>query len=103
MTLFPGSSHEMVSMYRLDLNELVMTHYCAKKNQPQMISSDLSNDETIEFVCDGHPGNTSSHNEGHMHRARLTFVDKDNIKAEWTSSEDGKELPPYSFEAIRQK
>src|SRR4051812_11604246 len=35
-TFFPGSDHEMVSMYHLDGDELVLTHYCAAKNQPRM-------------------------------------------------------------------
>src|SRR4051812_42253795 len=27
-TLFPGSDHEMISMYNVDGADLVMTHYC---------------------------------------------------------------------------
>ena len=35
-TLFPGSAHEMVSVYHLDGADLVMTHFCALGNQPRM-------------------------------------------------------------------
>src|SRR5579883_3440161 len=35
-TLFPGTAHEMVTMYHLDGGELVLTHYCALGNQPHM-------------------------------------------------------------------
>src|SRR5690242_6096011 len=31
-TLFPGTDHEMVSMYHLDGDDLKMTHYCAIGN-----------------------------------------------------------------------
>lgn len=34
--MFPGEPHEMVNMYSLDGNSLVMTHYCAAGNQPRM-------------------------------------------------------------------
>src|SRR5690349_10162902 len=36
-TLFPGTPHEMVSIYHDDENgKLTMTHYCAIGNQPQL-------------------------------------------------------------------
>jgi hypothetical protein len=38
-TLFPGTPHEMISMYHLVDGQLVMTHYCAMANQPRMRST----------------------------------------------------------------
>src|SRR3989304_768334 len=35
-TLFPGTPHEMVSVYYDDGGKLGMTHYCMLGNQPQM-------------------------------------------------------------------
>ena len=35
-TMFPGTGHEMVTMYHLDRGELVLTHYCVAGNQPRM-------------------------------------------------------------------
>lgn len=35
-TVFPGSEHEMVTMYHLDGPDLVLTHYCDFGNQPRM-------------------------------------------------------------------
>ena len=34
--LFPGTDHEMVSIYHLVGSDLVLTHYCAMANQPRM-------------------------------------------------------------------
>src|SRR5690606_1922102 len=34
--LFPGTEHEMVSLYHRDGPFLLMTHYCAAGNQPRM-------------------------------------------------------------------
>ena len=35
-TLFPGTPHEMVTMYHMDGADLMLTHYCAAGNQPRM-------------------------------------------------------------------
>src|SRR5215207_3355349 len=32
-TIFPGTPYEMISIYHLDGKDLVLTHYCAAKNQ----------------------------------------------------------------------
>ena len=36
-TLFPGTAHEMMSVYHMDGDDLVLTHYCAGGNQPRMM------------------------------------------------------------------
>ena len=33
-TMAPGTDHEMINMYHLDGEDLVLTHYCAGGNQP---------------------------------------------------------------------
>ena len=35
-TVFPGSPHEMVTVYHADGPDLVLTHYCMEGNQPRM-------------------------------------------------------------------
>ena len=35
-TVFPGSPHEMVTVYHADGPDLVLTHYCVEGNQPRM-------------------------------------------------------------------
>src|SRR5579859_4783906 len=53
-TFFPGSDHEMVSMYHLDGDELVLTHYCAAGNQPRMkLDRQASTTDKYLFVFDG--------------------------------------------------
>jgi len=37
--MFPGTPHEMVNLYHMDGNDLVVTHYCAAGNQPRMVST----------------------------------------------------------------
>ena len=33
-TMGPGTEHEMINMYHIDGDDLVLTHYCAGGNQP---------------------------------------------------------------------
>ena len=33
--LFPETDHEMLTVYHLEGNDLVLTHYCAMGNQPR--------------------------------------------------------------------
>lgn len=46
-TLFPGSSHEMVSMYTADGDHVVMSHYCAMGNQSRMRARFSTNGELV--------------------------------------------------------
>ena len=35
-TIFPGQPQEMISVYTVEGDDLVLTHYCAAGNQPRM-------------------------------------------------------------------
>ena len=80
-TLFPGSPHEMVSLYHRDGADLVMTHYCALGNQPRMKADPKSPPNQICFKFAG-GSNLNPAKDKHMHEGTITFVDEDHI--EWT-------------------
>ena len=65
-TLFPGTPHEMVSVYHGDGDDLVMTHYCMLGNQPTMRSEDGPDANPITFEFDGGTG-IKSIKDPHMH------------------------------------
>src|SRR5262245_29087300 len=53
-TQFPGSAHEMVSVYHLDGDDLRMTHYCAVGNQPRVkLDRKTSKADDLFFAFDG--------------------------------------------------
>lgn len=53
-TLFPGTPHEMISMYHLVAGELVLTHYCSMANQPRMrLDPKASTPDRLVFAFDG--------------------------------------------------
>ena len=86
-TLFPGTPHEMVSIYHDDENgKLTMTHYCAIGNRPQL---DLKRSETDKMELE-----LSSKSDliakQHMHALNLSFKGANQITQSWTCFEDGK-------------
>jgi hypothetical protein len=100
-TLFPGTDHEMVTMYTADKSGLVLTHYCAAGNQPRMKASKAS-DKEIDFAFAG-GGNIDPAKDQHMHSAKMMFVDDDHLHTEWGDWNGGKASVTRVFELARQK
>ncbi len=88
-TLFPGSPHEMITVYHLDGNRLMLTHYCAAGNQPRMALTRKSTPEKLDFNFAGGT-NLKSSKDPHMHALRIRFESKDEIATEWDFFEKGK-------------
>jgi hypothetical protein len=101
-TLFPGTEHEMVTMYHQDGADLVLTHYCMLGNQPRMRAEPGTDANRIVFKFIG-ATNLKSDDEQHMHQATLTIEDKDHFKSEWVSCKDGKPCHEVSFNLVRKQ
>ncbi len=99
-TLFPGSTHEMVTVYHQDGDDLLLTHYCAAGNQPRMRAERGGDANKIAFKFAG-ATNMKSENDMHMHEATITFPDNDTIKSEWTHYKDNKATGTVKFELKR--
>src|SRR5687768_4823343 len=55
-TQFPGTAHEMLTVYHLEGNDLVLTHYCATGNQPRMKMTSATEEEILfEYAGTGVP------------------------------------------------
>jgi hypothetical protein len=101
-TLFPGTPHEMITMYHLDGPDLVLTHYCAAGNQPHMKAEKSANVNKLVFKFTGGT-NIDPAKDGHMHDLTMTFIDADHIRSEWTFYADGKKGDTKTFELTRKK
>jgi hypothetical protein len=101
-TIGPGSDHEMVTVIHPDGEDLMLTHYCALGNQPKMKAKTRGDDKKVAFEFVG-ATNMKSDKDMHMHSVTFTFVDKDNLKAEWTHYMDGKEAGTVAFDMKRKK
>lgn len=82
-TLFPGTDHEMVSMYHVDGDDLRLTHYCAAKNQPHLkLDRAASTADALVFAFDGGTGFDPAR-DMHMHSGRIVFRDAKHVESEW--------------------
>ena len=88
-TLFAGTPHEMITLYHLDRDKLVLTHYCAAGNQPKLALTRKSSPELLDF--DFVSGtNMKSKKDEHMHALRIRFEGPNAIVAEWDGSKNGR-------------
>lgn len=99
-TLFPGTPHEMMTVYHLDGDDLVLTHYCAARNQPRMKARPLAGN-VLDFEFAG--GANIGPETPHMHSAHLVFEGPDKLVAEWTNVAGGKAGHVARFEITRKK
>ena len=87
-TVFPGSPHEMVTVYHADGPDLVLTHYCVEGNQPQMRARNVKGSR-FDFAFDG-GANIDPKRDRHMNSASLEILGADELRSEWTELADGK-------------
>lgn len=88
--LHPATEPEMVTMYSLEGNSLVVTHYCSMGNQPTMQTSPLS---TATGKYDFHfvrVAGTKTPDEGHMASLTISMPDKNHLTQVWTFEDHGK-------------
>jgi hypothetical protein len=78
----------MITMFHMDGDRLLLTHYCGAGNQPRMkvLSSDAKA-VTFEFV----DGTNIAPGAGHMQRVTFTQADADHHTEEWVFLDQGKE------------
>ena len=100
-TLFPGTDHEMVTMYHLDGADLVLTHYCILGNQPKMRAEPGTDANRIVFKFVSGT-NMKSDADNHMDQATLNLVDSNHIKAEWVACKEGKPCHTANFDMVRK-
>jgi hypothetical protein len=96
-TMHPGSDHEMINMYHLDGDDLVMTHYCAGGNQPTMRLDRAGGTlDQLPFEFTGGT-NLDPAKDGHIHSGRLVFVSDGRLESWWTGWNEGKEMDTLKF------
>ena len=91
----------MMTMYHLDGNRLMLTHYCMAGNQPRMqaVSFNPEMGELQFQFLDA--TNLASPKAGHMRNARLRFVDDNHFDADWQFYENGAPITAEAFHYTR--
>lgn len=100
--MFPGTDHEMVNMYHLDGDRVLVTHYCAGGNQPRMACSGQTSPTVITFEPES-VTNLKSPGADHMAKLELIMPDAEHLTQKWTSMKDGKTTESVEFTLTRRK
>jgi hypothetical protein len=98
---FPGTPHEMISVYTAEGGKVAMTHYCAMGNHPKMTLT-KGDEKALAFEMIGTDGLHSA-SEAHMHAMTISWSDPDHIREQWTSFDGGKKKEEKVFELARKK
>ena len=99
-TVFPGSEHEMVTVYHADGPDLVLTHFCMEGNQPRMRARGAAGSR-FDFAYDGGT-NIDPKRDRHMHSATVDLVGADEIRSEWNEIAEGKTVFVARMHLVRK-
>ena len=82
---------DMITMYHLDGDQLMMTHYCSAMNQPRMRAENGGDANVMAFQMFDIT-NLAAKEAGHMQAMTMTVKDADHIVHEWKFVDNGKEM-----------
>jgi len=86
----PEKGHEMITMFTVDGDHLIATHYCSAKNQPQMATAAIADARRpLAFSLDRVTGLKSPDD---FHNTGLTVIRDGNnhLTQEWSYQDKGK-------------
>ncbi len=96
----PGIPDHPVTMFYLDSDRLLLTHYCDAGNRPRMVGKVSPDGKTVEFeFLDLSGGNQ----KGHMHHAVFTLIDDNHHMEDWTYMLPGDKPVRAHFDLQRTK
>jgi hypothetical protein len=98
--LFPGTPHEMMSVYTVEGDRVIMTHYCAMGNHPKMVLK-TADARSLAFEAKGAEGLRAA-TEPHMHAMSVSFVDGAHVRETWTSFDKGAMKETKTFDLARK-
>jgi hypothetical protein len=84
------NDRHMLTLYHLDGDRLLLTHYCVAGNQPRM-AADLAGgtEDRFDFRLVDATG-LDRPGEGHMHSASFRFLPDGAMEQEWVFLQDGE-------------
>ena len=96
----PARYDHPVTMFYLDGDRLLLTHYCDAGNRPRMAARTSSDGKTVEFDFIDVAGGTEY---GHMQHAVFTIIDANHHIEDWTYMMPGDKPVHAHFDLQRAK
>ena len=84
-----SKNDEMITMFHMNGNDLMATHYCAAHNQPRMVLVNGGDPDHLIFKFKD--GTNIQPRGGHMQQVAFIFDGANHHIEEWTYLENGKE------------
>jgi hypothetical protein len=92
----------MVTMYHMDGEHLMLTHYCVARNQPRMRATEIGDDgAAVTFTFLDGTG-MADRDVGHMDSAWFHFIDANRMASKWSWYQGGKVTWGEEFTYERQ-
>ncbi len=87
-----SGKEDMISMFHMDGDRLLLTHYCATGNQPRMAATVSPDGKTIKFnFVDA--TNLMPSQPGHMQQLTVTVIDPNHHTEDWEfAANNGKTM-----------
>ena len=95
-----GIPDNPITMFYLDDDRLLLTHYCDAGNRPRMTGKISPDGKTFEFDLLDVAGGMQ---KGHMHHAVITMIDSDHHTEDWTFMLPGDMSVQAHFDLHRVK
>lgn len=100
METLAEDTHSMITMYHMDGDKLMMTHYCAAGNQPRMVATQLNGGQITFAYKD--VTNLADADAGHMRQLVLYLPEeKEKLAAHWTWRQGGQDDHTAIFKVTR--
>ena len=96
----PTKYDHPVTMFYLENDRLLLTHYCDAGNRPRMAARTSPDGKTVEFDFLDLAGGTQY---GHMHHAVFTVIDANHHTEDWTYMMPGDKPVNAHFDLQRTK
>src|SRR5262249_11193527 len=95
-TISHKSEADMISVYTLDGDHIMMTHYCGIGNQPRM-RANVSDSDVKELKFNFVDGMNMKKTDMHMHALDMKFIDDTHIENTWSLYNKGKLENDHKF------
>jgi hypothetical protein len=92
----------MMTVYYLDGDRLLLTHYCMAGNQPRMQARSFD-PQTGEVAFEFLDATNLAPGGGHMHNAKIRVADQDHLSSEWEFYENGQRKMAETAQYTRVK